>query len=419
MQKSKKRLSLGSIFAILLSLATTLACIWIFPKLFGKQEDSVQINTTGFSIQNAATIVPAEVLQASSLGQEVSNSDSVKLSFLFSGIVNFNQKVQDATLENDGNYHSAYMFDYVKSMFDAGYTSASIMNTFDTSSSYNDNNSPPELLYSLKQNGMNLLGAGGRNILNKGVVGIDSILENASNYDIPVHGINSKKAELPLHFEDMSGVSVCFLQYTQRIAKTGIYAMNEKSLDRYVAQLSEERVKADIARAKESGAEIIIVNIFWNAEPDPRVSNYQKNAVHMIANAGADLILGSNLTSPQSFELITAFNADGSKRNVPVVYSLGTLLDSDRSKLPRTCSILLHTEITYNTESKQIQSLDFDYTPLFIWREQQDGKERFVILDASLPALTGMSDEQKESLNRVNSLLHETYSNLPIQVNMQ
>lgn len=420
MKKKTSKLSTGSLLALALTLLTAIACIWVLPKLFGDTDNTINVDTVAVSSQEAAELVTAQIVPKKPVNIGSSgSSDLAKISLRFAGIVNYNQKVQETTVDVNGVYHSTFIFDYVKNYLDSAYSTATIINTFVKNAKYNDLNASDEILLSLKQNGFNLLGAGGRNLLNKGTSGLDSILEACEKYEINVHGINTKKAELPIYIETIQNVKVAFLQYSQSIARAGVYAINGANTDRYIRILTEERVKHDIAQAKSDGAQIVVVNMLWNSEPDPRITDYQRNAMHIIANAGADLIIGSNLTTAQPFEIITAFNSNGTKRDVPVVYSLGTLLDSDRSRLSRICSILLHMDLEYNLKENKIASMHFDYTPLFIWKNAQSGKESFVILDAGLPALDNMSDEQKESMNKTNAFLRETFSNLPMQVPMQ
>lgn len=419
MRKKRAKLSTGSFLAIILSLLIGIACIWMLPKLFGGSKDMIQTekdtNTLSKFVTFPVTTTPTSLTPA----EKIQQNNIVTLPLLFAGIVNYNKKVQDSTLNENGIIQSTFIFDYVKSYLDARYSVANIMNTFIKTADFNDLNAPDDILFSLKQNGFKLLEAGGRNLLNKGVIGLDSILDAGQQYEININGINTKKAEIPIFIENINNVPVAFLQFSQSITRAGIYALNNTDISRYINVISEELVKKEIARAKEYGAKIIIVNIHWNNESDPRINDYQKNAVHMIANAGADLIIGSNLTSPQGFEVITAFNSDGSKRNVPVVYSLGTLLNSDRSKIARTCSILLQTDIQYDFQKKSIVSMHFDYTPLYLWKNKVNNKETYVVLDAELPAISGMSDDQKENMNKANAFLRETFLSLPALITFE
>jgi len=105
-----------------------------------------------------------------------------------------------------------------------------------------------------------------------------------------------------------------------------------------IAGLSEERlaqVTADIAQARQQ-ADVVIVACHWGDEYVEYPNEQQRRLAHALAEAGADLILGSHPHAIQGFE-----NYQGTL----IVYSLGNFI-MDQAR-PETCrSMILDVQIT-------------------------------------------------------------------------
>lgn len=92
----------------------------------------------------------------------------------------------------------------------------------------------------------------------------------------------------------------------------------------YVDEYSPAFITEQIALAKEQGADYVVVYEHWGSENTHELKPYQEKHAMVIADAGADLIIGSHSHCIQPFELLTA--SDG--RQVPCYYSLGNLVSS-------------------------------------------------------------------------------------------
>ena len=118
---------------------------------------------------------------------------------------------------------------------------------------------------------------------------------------------------------EYKGVKVAYLNYTQNLN-----GFTLPSDSKYMVKLLDmELIKADIAKAREQ-ADIVIVFPHWGEEYQTAPSAYQKAWAQQIANAGADLIIGTHPHVIQSLEILTT--ADG--KEVPCFYSLGNFVSN-------------------------------------------------------------------------------------------
>ena len=118
---------------------------------------------------------------------------------------------------------------------------------------------------------------------------------------------------------EYNGVKVAFLNYTQNL--NGFSLPSDAKF--MVKLLDMELVKEDIAKAREQ-ADIVIVFPHWGEEYQTTPSWYQKSLAQQIADAGADLIIGTHPHVIQPLEILTS--ADG--REVPCYYSLGNFVSN-------------------------------------------------------------------------------------------
>ena len=85
--------------------------------------------------------------------------------------------------------------------------------------------------------------------------------------------------------------------------------------------LSRDKVRADLEKA-ESQADFTVVFVHWGEEGQTKPSQSQRDWAQLMADGGADLIIGAHPHVLQPLETVTAVNG----REVPVFYSLGNFV---------------------------------------------------------------------------------------------
>lgn len=130
-----------------------------------------------------------------------------------------------------------------------------------------------------------------------------------------------------------------------------------------VRNIDIQQIADDIQRARRNGAEMIIVLPHWGIEYDLRHSKRQAALARQIAEAGADLIVGSHPHVVQDCETLTVADAHGNSRYVPVWYSLGNVISAMSAENTRI-GLALNIKIVRNVGSRvKIHSIE----PVFTW----------------------------------------------------
>jgi hypothetical protein len=133
-------------------------------------------------------------------------------------------------------------------------------------------------------------------------------------------------SEGPVFFE-RNGVRIGVLAFTERINLGPV----QRDQSAFVARFDEERAAAAIARAREGGADVVVVSIHWSHDYVEQPLAPQRRRARFLVDAGADLILGhgphvlqevERLTSPRG-EAVCAYSLGNLVSNQGLRYSIG------------------------------------------------------------------------------------------------
>lgn len=184
-------------------------------------------------------------------------------------------------------------------------------------------NAPADYLSSLKWAGITHLVTANNHSLDGGLVGIEETIAHLDEYEIPHTGTYCEKED-GAHYMMMekNGIRIAVLSFTELINQRAL--VTKTQLAKIIDSYSKANVKANIAKAREDGADFVIVYEHWGSENVHEVRDYQKSHAKEIAEAGADLIIGSHPHCLQEMEYISI--SDG--RSVPCFYSLGNVVSS-------------------------------------------------------------------------------------------
>lgn len=153
----------------------------------------------------------------------------------------------------------------------------------------------------------------------------------------------------------INGIRTAFLNFT--------YGTNAPcSHPRYkINTMDKETVRKALMKAKESGADCIIVLPHWGNEYSLRHSARQEEMAEWMAENGADIIIGTHPHVIQDSSTVCTDTADG-KKKVPVVYSLGNII-SNMSARDTQAGLLLEMTVAKDITGKtEITGLRFLYT---------------------------------------------------------
>lgn len=240
-------------------------------------------------------------------------------------------------------------------------------------SGYPTFNSPREAAEALVEIGFDVINLANNHILDKRVVGARSTVEYVQSLPVTELGVYlDEEDHNTLRITEVNGIRIAWLsffdltilQYTPDMTNIVIPLMD-----------NDDEIKAEIANAKEK-ADFVIVSAHFGREQF-QVTSEQKRVAALMAEAGADVILGhhSHIIQPVEWH----DNADGSR--TLIAYSLGNfistqyygynmvggMLNFDIVRKDGICSLenvvmdITVTQYSKNRDSLQVYLLE-DYT---------------------------------------------------------
>ena len=189
-------------------------------------------------------------------------------------------------------------------------------------SGYPSFNAPYEVADALAETGFDVILHGTNHAMDQGKKGITNCLSNwEKKYpDIKILGINkSQDAQDSITVLEQNGIKIAVLNYTYGL--NGIALPSD--MPYAVNLLDEEKVKADIASAKEQ-SDFVIVCPHWGTEYSLQPDSMQKKWTKIFAESGADLVLG---THPHVIEPIEWVEDETTGHQMLVYYSLGNFVN--------------------------------------------------------------------------------------------
>jgi poly-gamma-glutamate synthesis protein (capsule biosynthesis protein) len=175
-------------------------------------------------------------------------------------------------------------------------------------------------------------------------------------------GINkSEKAYNTIKYLEKNNIKFALLNYTY--GTNGIPLPEDKP---WVVNMldDKDKVKADIAEAKEN-ADVVIVFPHWGTEYFMGVSEYQKEFTKLFSDAGVDIVIGAH---PHCIEPVEWVENEETGKKMLVYYSLGNFISSQHD-----LNTLLGgmAEFTVKKEGDKITIEDPKMAPLVTYYQYQ------------------------------------------------
>lgn len=169
------------------------------------------------------------------------------------------------------------------------------------------------------------------------------------------------------------------------------------------------KIENNIMKAKEEGAEYIIVCIHWGKEYSNKVNKRQKNLVKLFYKLGVDLVIG---THPHVIQPVKWYKEKGNKRKMLIFYSLGNFINATNNVgkgfYRVFCDGIAYVEIERNKVTGKIETKVGKFVPLITHIEKnKDLVQTYLVRDYS-PELA----EENRIITRTDSTFsYETMIN--------
>lgn len=255
-------------------------------------------------------------------------------------------------------------------------------------------NGPVDYLNALKKAGIDMLATANNHTCDWGPVGITETKKHLDEYGFANVGTHYNESDPQKAGEryvifDVKGIRVAILSYTHIINQRG--KMNDSEMATMVHCFDRDIVKKDIEDARKDGAEFIAVYLHQGIENTEQLNETQIEDSAFVAEAGADLIIGSH---PHCLQKCTYIKTSDNRR-VLCMYSMGNFVSS-MAKDINNDTIILRVEVTRTAgkSESRVMMTDASYIPC---RVQAKDNHSFVVLPTSKKLNGGLSSSSLKS----------------------
>ena len=201
-------------------------------------------------------------------------------------------------------------------------------------------NSPTELGNHMIDIGFDVFTIANNHTLDKGVKGLNACLDYwDGKEDVVVAGAyRNAEDKADIRTNEVNGVTFSYLSYTESL--NGLSLPSDSEM--IIGNANDiDGIIADIGAAKEI-SDICVVSLHWGVENSDVISDHQREYTKQLADAGADIIIGTHPHVLRDIEVIE--KSDGSQ--TLCAYSLGNFI-SAQSVGQNLIGGVLQFDITY------------------------------------------------------------------------
>lgn len=269
-------------------------------------------------------------------------------------------------------------------------------------------NTAPEILDALRGIGVDLVALGTERALDKGYEGLDLTISELTTRGLAFSGV-SADGNQPEKATMMSvgGVQVAVISASYGLSGEGEEKTKNDSRG-VLARLDMQALEREITQARVDGANVVVVLPHWGTKNKTETPvNVRRQAMQM-AEAGADIILGTHPNVAQGIERLRVTRRDGLEYETAVCYSLGSLLTDARTK-ENTAGMIAHVDVTYNPVTRKMTLGSMYCTPVYIARERIENAVIYRVVDPeNAQAMESLSDAERKAAGEAAEIIRST-----------
>ncbi len=235
-------------------------------------------------------------------------------------------------------------------------------------SGYPSFNAPLEFPRDLSRVGCNLINLANNHIADRGQEGIDATVDAWSTIGpLAFTGANKTPQEqLVVKTFEVKGKTFSFVAFTD---------LSNRPLAAYSVNMFSSELVADLVGRASQDSDFVIASAHWGTEDSSEPNSAQRQWAKLMADTGADLVIGTGPHVVQPVEVIKT--RDG--RDVPVWYSLGNFLSSQLTIEQLTGGI---ASIELDISGEQIAVTNLSFMPTYMhyeWTPEQAAIEDLLL----------------------------------------
>lgn len=234
-------------------------------------------------------------------------------------------------------------------------------------------NAPTELIYDLKDAGVDVLTTANNHSLDQWESGAVNTINNLDQAGILHTGTfkSQEDKDTPLII-DVNGIRIGLIAYTY--GTNGMPIPEDKPY--MVNILDLKSIENDVKQLKSENADYIIAMIHYGNEYQRIPSKEQIEWTDKMLELGIDFVLGSHPHVVQPLKLTEGNAADSDSG---VIYSLGNFLSNQRSNW-KDYGIILDLKLEKNLITQKIELTDVNVIPTYVDIYWSKGKKEYKII---------------------------------------
>lgn len=324
-------------------------------------------------------------------------SQPSEATLLFAGDAMMHAKQIEVAYRGNGVYDFSDYFTAIKPLIsDADYAVVNLETPVAKNrySGYPVFNAPDAYVDALKDAGFDMMLTANNHTLDRRDSGLRRTIQTLDSLGVHHLGTYANKAQrdkmLPM-IKDINGFRVAFLNYTY--GTNGITIQGDVVVD----YINRDRMKSDISKAREKGAELVCVAVHWGDEYHMLPNASQRSLADFLLAQGVDLVIGGHPHVIQPMEMRE--KGDGFKQLL--VYSLGNFISNMRTRDTRG-GALVRAHLKRDAAGKAyVDSADYD---LVFTIPGAGGNDNFRLVYADscdIPGWTGRCKEFATSAKHI------------------
>jgi poly-gamma-glutamate capsule biosynthesis protein CapA/YwtB (metallophosphatase superfamily) len=321
----------------------------------------------------------------------------------------------DSAAKADGTYDFTQLFEDIKPYLEgADIVTANLETTISNDEKgyggYPMFRTPEALLSALQYAGFNLLTTANNHTLDGREFGVHHTLDKLDEYGFLHTGsARSQEERDQVLIVETNDIKAAFLAYTYGTNGMEV-TIPEENLPFTVNYIDRDKIEEDIKKAKEAGAEVLIVSIHWGDEYVRTPNSFQVETADFLFSQGVDIILGCHPHVLQPMEKRIVTLEDGTEKEGFIIYSLGNFVSNQRDRY-RDSGVIIELEIIKDYDQDTIEIGEITYTPTWVHRFQENGTLNFSVLPVG-QFINGEQGLDSSAQARVQEVWAETTEHL-------
>jgi poly-gamma-glutamate synthesis protein (capsule biosynthesis protein) len=242
---------------------------------------------------------------------------------------------------------------------------------------------PPEAIDALKAAGFDVLCTANNHAMDQGLSGLANTIAAITDAGMKTTGTYSNAAERDaILMLEKNGIKVALLAYA-----TGSNRSWRNNQGMGLNTIDLERMRADIKRAREQGADAVFFYLHFGTEYTHAANSFQKSVIRALKAAGADAVIGHHphVLQPMVWEQEDDFF---------YAYSLGNV-QTFKNTRDRQYAALLNLTVSRDPVDGKVRITKCSYVPTISKTvTMPDGKHKLKVFDlrTALPVIEAGND---------------------------